>query len=161
MFARALLAFLALPGIVAGVAPALIFSFDPWSSGGLVIGYPVIALGIALLLWCVRDFYVIGKGTLAPWSPPQALVVTGLYRFVRNPMYVSVVTILTGWCLIGGSWILVAYTLVVASLFHLRVTRNEEPWLARKFGADWMPYSAAVNRWLPRMKPWYPDQPEI
>jgi len=161
MFVRALLAFLVLPGVVAGLVPALLFSFDPWRAAGTVVGYPVIAAGGALLLWCVRDFYVIGRGTLAPWSPPQKLVVTGLYRFVRNPMYVSVITILAGWCLIGGSWILLAYMLVVTSLFHRRVTRNEELWLARKFGADWEPYSAAVNRWLPRTKPWYPDQSEL
>ncbi|UCG73718.1 MAG: isoprenylcysteine carboxylmethyltransferase family protein [Chromatiales bacterium] len=160
MFARALLAFLVLPGMVAGVIPAVLFSFDPWRSAGFAAGYVVIAVGVMLLFWCVRDFYVIGKGTLAPWSPPKKLVVTGLYRFVRNPMYVSVITVLAGWCLLGASWVLLVYTLVVASLFHLRVTRNEELWLARKFGADWAPYSAAVNRWLPRATPWYPDRPD-
>ena len=156
MFLRALTAFLALPGMVAGVVPGVIFLLDPWRTGAFRTGYVLIGLGTFLLLWCVRDFYLSGKGTLAPWSPPERLVVVGLYRFVRNPMYVSVVLILLGWSAIGGSFVLAAYTVTVATLFHLRVTRNEELWLQRKFASDWIPYSQGVNRWLPRLTPWYP-----
>jgi protein-S-isoprenylcysteine O-methyltransferase Ste14 len=60
-------------------------------------GFFVLIVGTLGLLWCVRDFYVRGKGTLAPWSPPQNLVVVGLYRYSRNPMYVCVVLVLLGW----------------------------------------------------------------
>lgn len=158
MFGRALFAVLALPGMVAGLVPALIFTFDPWRERSFSIGYLFMSSGIFLLLWCVSDFYVSGKGTLAPWSPPRNLVVVGLYRFLRNPMYVSVLLVLVGWCLIAGSAVLVAYTLFVAMMFHLRVTRNEEPWLERQFGSDWAAYSKAVGRWLPRRKPWYPRE---
>ena len=155
MFGRALIAFLVLPGVVAGLIPAMIFTFDPWRAHGFPMGYVVAGPGVFLLIWCIRDFYVSGKGTLAPWSPPSKLVVVGLYRLLRNPMYVSVLLILAGWCLISGSAVLVAYTVFMATMFHLRVTRNEEPWLEREFGADWAAYSQRVGRWLPRLRPWY------
>jgi protein-S-isoprenylcysteine O-methyltransferase Ste14 len=109
-------------------------------------------IGFLLLLWCVRDFYVSGKGTLAPWDPPKRLVVVGLYRFVRNPMYVAVLTVVAGWSLAFGSRWLGLYLGILAVAFHLRVLFYEEPWLSRQFGADWVAYSKAVPRWLPR--PW-------
>ena len=155
MFARALTAFLVLPGMVGGVLPALIFVIDPWLRSGFSAGYVVIGLGFSLLLWCVRDFYVSGKGTLAPWCPPQNLVVVGLYRFLRNPMYVSVLLVLVGWCIASGSTILIIYTLSIAAMFHLRVLRHEELWLAKEFGEDWWVYSKAVGRWVPRLTPWF------
>lgn len=158
MFLRALAAFLALPGMVAGAIPVIIITFDPWRTGGVQIGYLALGLGLLILLWCVRDFYVSGKGTLAPWSPPKKLVVVGLYRFLRNPMYIGVLLILLGWCTISGSPISVVYLLVVSTMFHRRVTRNEEPWLQRKFGEDWAAYSAGVHRWLPRSRPWHPNE---
>lgn len=158
MLGRALIAFLLLPGVVAGLVPALIFTFDPWRVPGFLVGYPLTGTGVYLLIWCVRDFYVSGKGTLAPWSPPAKLVIVGLYRFLRNPMYLSVLLILIGWCLISGSAVLVAYSAIIATMFHLRVRRSEEPWLEQKFGADWAVYSQAVGRWLPRLKPWYPNE---
>ena len=103
MFRRALLAFLALPGIVAFVVPLLIASADASNRSVSTSGVPVVLTGILLLLWCVRDFFVIGKGTLAPWDPPKRLVMVGLYRHVRNPMYVSVVVLVTGWALVFTS----------------------------------------------------------
>lgn len=96
MLVRALIAFLVLPGVVAFLAPVtwvLLAQPEPRYSMGFVL----IVLGTAMLLWCVRDFYVAGKGTLAPWAPPQHLVVVGLYRYSRNPMYVAVIVILSGW----------------------------------------------------------------
>jgi protein-S-isoprenylcysteine O-methyltransferase Ste14 len=160
MFLRALSAFLVLPGLFGGVLPALIFGFDPWRSGGHSSGYLVIGLGLFLLFWCVRDFYISGKGTLAPWNPPRKLVIVGLYRFHRNPMYIGVLLILTGWCLASGSTILIVYSASIAIMFHLRVIRNEEPWLEEEFGEDWLAYSAAVSRWMPRVTPWFPQQSE-
>jgi len=89
LLARALLAFVACPGIVAIAIPVI------WlraTSQQLVqaLGLLPLAVGFVALLWCVRDFYVSGKGTLAPWAPPRNLVVVGLYRYTRNPMYVAV-----------------------------------------------------------------------
>jgi protein-S-isoprenylcysteine O-methyltransferase Ste14 len=155
MFARALLAFIALPGMVAIVAPPAIASLDPWRGERWTAGAVVLLAGAVVLLWCVRDFYVSGKGTLAPWDPPRRLVVVGLYRFTRNPMYVGVLVMLCGWALYLRSPLLVAYTVALAAAFHARVVTYEEPWCASQFGAHWQAYAAAVPRWLPRRRPWY------
>jgi protein-S-isoprenylcysteine O-methyltransferase Ste14 len=95
-------------------------------------------------------FSAAGKGTLAPWDPPRRLVVVGLYRFTRNPMYVGVLTLVLGWTLLLGSPWLAAYVVVLAAVFHLRTVLYEEPHLARLFGVEWERYRAAVPRWLPR-----------
>ena len=149
MFLRAVIAFLALPGVVALLLPLAIVwnrrpASDPWFSIGLVM----LIAGFALLLWCVRDFYVSGKGTLAPWSPPRNLVVVGLYRYSRNPMYVAVTLMLAGWALCFWSPTLAIYTCFVIVAFHLRVVFGEEPWLARTHGAAWEEYKSKVSRWL-------------
>jgi protein-S-isoprenylcysteine O-methyltransferase Ste14 len=148
MFARALIAFVALPGPVAFVIPAvwLWFSADlrPVHPPGLAF----VAVGCAALLWCVRDFYVAGRGTLAPWAPPERLVIVGLYRYSRNPMYVAVAMTLLGWAVSYGSPALMAYTLVVGVAFHLRVVYGEEPWLARRHGEAWQRYADRVPRWF-------------
>src|SRR4051812_32435188 len=109
---------------------------------------PIVGVGTALLLWCVRDFYVAGRGTLAPWAPPKHLVVVGLYRVSRNPMYVAVLIVLIGWGLVFSSRALAIYAAVVALAVHLRVVTYEEPWLARTFGAEWLAYRRRVPRWL-------------
>ena len=122
LFLRALVAFLALPGMVAGVIPWLIVSAgEPRASGWPWPGRLLMAAGLCILLWCVRDFYVAGKGTLAPWDPPTTLVRAGLYRFTRNPMYVGVLTLVSGWTLSSGSRTLAVYTAGLALAFHLRV----------------------------------------
>ena len=145
-FASALAAFLILPGMIAFVVPLL--WIRPEGSPFLWRGAPVVAIGAALLFWCIRDFYVTGKGTLAPWAPPKRLVIVGLYRFSRNPMYLAVLTILLGWTLAFDSRSLALYTVVVAILFHFRVIINEEPFLARTHGDEWIAYRGAVRRWL-------------
>jgi protein-S-isoprenylcysteine O-methyltransferase Ste14 len=148
MFLRALIAFLALPGVMAFVIPAALL----WSAGQTRIVYPLglmlMAVGLAGLLWCVRDFYVQGQGTLAPWSPPQKLVAVGLYRFSRNPMYVSVTLIILGWAISFASPGVCVYTLCLAVAFQLRIVLGEEPWLARKYGIEWQNYASQVPRWF-------------
>ena len=151
MFVRALFAFLALPGIVAGLVPSVIIFHDWHRHGGFAPGFVLLAIGLVLLLWCVRDFYVAGRGTLAPWAPPRQLVVVGLYRYARNPMYVAVLTIVLGWGLAYTSAALGLYALILAPTFHLRVVLHEEPWLRRQFGTDWSRYATTVPRWLPRL----------
>ena len=150
LFLRALLAFLALPTIVAGLVPWLILRNDYSRTAGTPLGWVVLLFGASVLLWCVRDFYVIGKGTLAPWDPPKKLVMVGLYRFVRNPMYVGVVGFVLGLSLIAGSWRMALYAAVLAVGFHLRVIFYEEPALARLFGIEWHVYRANVHRWWPK-----------
>jgi len=145
LFCRALLAFLALPAMVAGLIPWLL---APRDTAFRAVAWPILMLGVGLLLWCVRDFYRAGHGTLAPWSPPITLVTVGLYRVSRNPMYVAVVLVLIGWAVGFGSPRLTLYAAVVALAFHLRVVTYEEPWLARTFGAAWIAYRSRVPRWF-------------
>ena len=149
MFARALIAFLACPGIVAIAIPIIWLlvlpphapQVQPWGLVPLVVGF-------VALLWCVRDFYVAGKGTLAPWDPPRELVVVGLYRYTRNPMYVAVTLVLLGWSWTLGSLGLLVYAVAVVIAFQLRVVLGEEPWLARTFGNQWRQYASRVPRWF-------------
>jgi protein-S-isoprenylcysteine O-methyltransferase Ste14 len=158
MYLRALFAFIALPGMVAGLIPALLVSADDHRGGGTAFGFVFMVPGLLLLLTCVRDFFVSGRGTLAPWDPPKHLVVVGLYRFVRNPMYVCVLTLLAGWWLVSGSRWIAWYGAAWAVIFHLRVVYHEERWLQRQFGTEWAAYSASVRRWLPRLHPWQQDE---
>lgn len=148
MLGRALFAFLALPGIFAGAIPALIVQAQAQRHGGFKIGYVLTVIGLALLIWCVRDFFVSGRGTLAPWDPPKRLVVVGLYRFTRNPMYVAITLFLCGWILAVGSTGLAIYTAILVVGFHLRVVFYEEPRMEKQFGDEWKTYSASVPRWF-------------
>jgi protein-S-isoprenylcysteine O-methyltransferase Ste14 len=148
VFWRALLAFLACPGIVAYLVPLSMRSLQDAHKQIEPLGWPSVILGSALLLWCVRDFYVKGSGTLAPWAPPTKLVIVGLYRFSRNPMYVSVTLILIGWAVLFQSRSLWIYAGIVWIAFHLRVVLGEEPWLAKVHGDEWRAYAARVPRWL-------------
>jgi protein-S-isoprenylcysteine O-methyltransferase Ste14 len=150
LLTRALFAAAILPGIFAGVVPWLIAARDPWRAGGSGLGALVVGAGIGVLMLCVRDFLVVGRGTLAPWDAPRRLVIVGLYRYVRNPMYVGVLLIILGVALCTGSPLVLAYAAIVAAAFHLRVILYEEPTLARDFPGDWPAYAAKVSRWLPR-----------
>jgi protein-S-isoprenylcysteine O-methyltransferase Ste14 len=146
LFLRALFAFLALPGIVAFVVPLVVLR--PPDRTLTLDGAIVAGLGIVLLLWCVREFYVAGRGTLAPWSPPKHLVTTGLYRYSRNPMYVGVVLTVAGWALAFRSATIGWYALGLVALFHVRVVFFEEPWLAQTHGVEFEAYRSRVRRWF-------------
>lgn len=148
MFWRALAAFLALPGIVAFIVPVLFVEYGPRGWNPLMPGLLPLFAGALLLLWCVREFHVAGKGTLAPWAPPQHLVTSGPYRYSRNPMYVAVSLILLGWAAAFPARGLLIYALAVIAAFHLRIILGEEPWLARTHGAAWEQYRKRVPRWL-------------
>ena len=154
LLVRAILAFLAMPALAGLLAPWLIARGDRWRGSGCSWGAWLAALGAAGLLWCVRDFYVVGRGTLAPWSPPRRLVAVGLYRVVRNPMYVSVLALVAGIAWWWTSPLAAAYCGALAVGFHLRVVLHEEPWLARSFPEEWRAYSTEVRRWVPRLQPW-------
>ncbi|MCI0746278.1 MAG: isoprenylcysteine carboxylmethyltransferase family protein [Verrucomicrobia subdivision 3 bacterium] len=147
-----MLAFLCLPGTFAGMIPLAVIASDRWRGGGSALGIVPLLIGLVILVRCVRDFYVAGKGTLAPWDPPKHLVVIGLYRFVRNPMYVGILLLLAGWAWLAGSPLLIGYMVLLAIAFHLRVVLYEEPRLGRQFGAEWTAYAASVPRWIPRFR---------
>jgi protein-S-isoprenylcysteine O-methyltransferase Ste14 len=113
-------------------------------AGALPIG-----VGAGILFRCIFDFAVVGRGTLAPVDPPKNLVARGLYRYVRNPMYVGVVLILLGEALFFGSIALLWYALGFFGLVHLFVVLYEEPTLRRQFGESYEAYCRTVHRWLP------------
>jgi protein-S-isoprenylcysteine O-methyltransferase Ste14 len=115
-------------------------------------------LGILILLKCAWDFAVVGLGTPAPIDPPKSLVVNGLYRFVRNPMYVGVALVLFSEGLLFSSARLLEYALLVGAGFFLFVVAYEEPTLRKKFGASYQAYCQAVPRWIPRLTPWSPEE---
>ena len=148
---------LLLPGTVTVLIPYWLIS----SSGTSIpsnyqairyLGIPLIWIGAAGLLWSIWEFFSQGRGTLAPVDPPKHLVIRGLYRFVRNPMYVSVVTILLGEAILFRSPAVVIEAGVFLVLAHIFVALYEEPVLRRQFGATYEMYSQTVGRWLPRFR---------
>jgi len=143
---KALVAFVALPGMVAFAVPLLLIA--PPTALNVPVALVTLAPGVLILLRCVRDFYVSGRGTLAPWAPPRQLVITGLYRYTRNPMYVGVLLILAAWAACFRSLPLAVYAFAVAVAFHIRVVVGEEPTLARSFGEEWDRYRQQVPRWI-------------
>ena len=121
-----------------------------------IIGALLIAAGLPVLLDSFARFAIQGLGTPAPIAPPQRLVVTGLYRWVRNPMYVAVALLIFGQGLLFGSVRLLQYGLLVWLAFSAFVVLYEEPALSRKFGKEYEEYCVQVPRWIPRLKPLKP-----
>jgi len=147
------------PGIVAGYMPWLICR---WHLGApllgvsvlRIVGVALIAAGLPLLLDSIARFALQGLGTPAPVMPTRHLVVTGLYRYVRNPMYVSVLALSFGQGLLFGSIRVLEYGLAVWAGFFLFVLFYEEPTLRRTFGSEYEVFCANVPRWIPRLHPW-------
>ena len=140
------------PGTVAAGVPALIVLLADEEAADaplLAAGIAVIAIGLAGFAWCVFDFLARGRGTPAPYEAPTELVVSGLYRVIRNPMYVSLIVVLAGEALLFASLWLALWSVVLFVAFHARVVVYEEPTLARTFGASWERYREATPRWLP------------
>ncbi len=115
-------------------------------------GFPLIVIGAAGLLWCIWEFFAQGRGTLAPVDPPKHLVVRGPYRYVRNPMYVAVVTTLIGEAIFFISLPILIEAAVFIILAHIFVVGYEEPTLRRQFGESYGIYSQTVGRWIPRYR---------
>jgi protein-S-isoprenylcysteine O-methyltransferase Ste14 len=147
---------LLLPGLFAG--------YLPWRFFGLahvrvslqnplhLLGLLCIGLGAVLLGSCIWEFARTGRGTLAPVDPPRELVVRGLYRYVRNPMYLSVTVIVLGELLLTWSRPLLVYWAVWFVAVNLFVIGYEEPTLRRRFGVAYERYTQGVGRWLPRFR---------
>jgi len=152
---RSILFTLLLPGTVTVAVPYLIVHRShaaQFENGTLWhwFGLLPISAGVAVVLWCICDFAVFGRGTLAPVDPPKQLVVRGPYRYVRNPMYVGVVSILLGEALLFQSLPLVVYTILYFVAAHSFVVLYEEPALQCKFGESYELYCRRVHRWFPR-----------
>lgn len=150
--------------------PSIVLFFVPWAITRLRIpagepgaqrgaGALLIALGLVPLFESIARFVRVGRGSLVPTVPTERLVVSGLYRYVRNPMYVGVLTALTGEALLFSSRSLLVEWAVVWLFFHLFVLLYEEPRLASTYPAEYALYRAHVRRWLPRFTPWRGARP--
>jgi protein-S-isoprenylcysteine O-methyltransferase Ste14 len=164
---RVAVAILALPFAVTVVLPAIILAgagtsdwglHGLWRAATVVAGVALIAVGMGLFVATVRLFASIGRGTLAPWDPPDQLVVGGPYRYLRHPMIAGVALVLAGEALaLGATGIAIELGLFVA-INAVYLPLVEEPALVRRFGADYRRYMEQVPRWLPRLPPWEPEQ---
>jgi len=123
-----------------------------------IFGAALIAAGAAVVLDSFARFALQGLGTPAPVFPTRRLIITGFYRYVRNPMYVAVVAIILGQGLLFGNVVLLGYGTLGWLVCYLFVVLYEEPTLRASFGPDYERFRAAVPRWIPRMSPW-PNPP--
>lgn len=145
---------LIVPGFVVGFIPIKIL-LPGWEicalniPHGRYIGVLFLVLGGAVYARCVWDFAWTGKGTPAPIDPPRTLIVGGLYRYVRNPMYVGILTILLGEAIFLESTTLCVYTISIWGMFNVFILVYEEPHLRAVFGASYVRYSSQVPRWIP------------
>jgi protein-S-isoprenylcysteine O-methyltransferase Ste14 len=148
------------PGSVAGLIP---WTLTRWQPGGArllplqVIGGLLLFAGAGVLLHAFARFVWEGIGTPAPMAPTDKLVVGGLYRFVRNPMYIAVVAAVLGEALLLARPILIGYGVFVALAQAAFVRVYEEPTLRRRFGVQYDRYCENVPAWLPRLRPWRED----
>jgi len=152
--------FAAAPGVVAGVVP---WALTGWRTGGSgpppaarLAGWALVAAGGAVLVAAFVRFAREGRGTPAPVAPTEVLVVGGLYRYVRNPMYLAVLSVVAGQALVLWRPVLLAYGAALAVAFVAFVLGYEEPTLRRRYGAGYDRYRAAVPGWWPRLHPWTP-----
>ena len=141
------------PTIVAGLIPWLL---TRWQSDHpplvlRVAGVALLAAGGALVLETTARFALQGRGTPAPFAPPERFVARGSYRVTRNPMYVGVLALIIGQALLLGRDVLLLWAGAAAGLFHLFVVFHEEPELRKRFGEDYETYRARVGRWLPKL----------
>lgn len=154
LFLRNLFFTILQPGLVAGLIPFWIIGFrtnnifdEAWWWPHYV-GTIIFMIGFVIMLWCIMSFAVRGKGTLSPIDPTKNLVVSGLYKYSRNPMYVGVILILIGEALFFQSVELWIYSLLVLIAFNTFAIVVEEPRLRRDFGEEYIRYCARVRRWI-------------
>ena len=153
--------FVVAPGVVVGLVPWALT--DGWNAEDtwaplVVLGAVLLAAGLFVLVQAFVRFVVEGIGTPAPVAPTEHLVVGGLYRHVRNPMYLALGAIVAGQALILGRPALLLYGAVVLAVTATFARLYEEPALRQQFGAEYEAYRRAVPGWRPRLRPWHPDQ---
>lgn len=147
---------LLVPGFLLGVVPVLVIPqiFGPTFPSGfwLWLAIPFWLIKIAFIVWCGMDFVREGHGTPIPLEPPKRLVVSGLYQYVRNPMYVGVLLIQAGTIFWFGTLVQLIYWFFLFIGFTLFIRANEEPHLRKTFGVAYEVYCQSVPRWIPRRK---------
>ena len=153
LFLKNLLFTLAVPGTIGVYVPLVLARGRPPALGLVfLLALALLATGGVIYAWCVWDFAVFGRGTPAPIDAPKKLVVRGLYRYTRNPIYVGVLTVLLGWAVMFRGTVLLVYAFCVAICFHLFVVLYEERHLQKEFGGEYDDYRRRVSRWLPRLR---------
>jgi protein-S-isoprenylcysteine O-methyltransferase Ste14 len=155
--------FALVPATVAGLVPWWLTGWRPARPLAelvplRVLGGMLVLVGAGALVHAFVRFVVEGLGTPAPVAPTERLVVGGLYRYVRNPMYLAVLAAILGQALLLWQSVLVPYAAVVALAFVLFVLGYEQPSLQRQFGAQYEAYRQAVPAWWPRLRPWRPER---
>ena len=121
-----------------------------------IVGILFLLLGAVIYFWCAWDFASKGMGTPAPIDAPKKLVINGLYRFVRNPMYLGVFSLILSQAMQHYSQPILIYFLFVFACFHLFILLYEEPHLKKVFGKEYDDYCQNVRRWIPRLSPYRP-----
>ena len=121
------------------------------------IGLIIMAIGLFLLVMTVGTFIRVGKGTLAPWSPPKKLVFVGMYSYVRNPMITGVLIVLTGESIAILSFNIFIEAIIFFIIYNIFFVIYEEPNLQKRFGDEYLDYKRNVPRWIPRLKPYNSD----
>jgi protein-S-isoprenylcysteine O-methyltransferase Ste14 len=150
LFLKNLLFTVFVPGIVAGYMPYFLTRNQVAYSGmSKTIAFIAFLIGSSIYLWCVWNFATFGRGTPAPIDAPKKLVVRGLYRYTRNPMYLGVLTTIIGWSILYHSLNVFLYALLVAFIFNLMIFFYEEPHLREIFGDEYKAYCSRVARWIP------------
>jgi len=156
----------AVPGVLAGLLPWWVTHWElrpPFFGLELTraVGVVLIILGVPELVGSFARFALQGLGTPAPIAPTRHLVVTGLYRYVRNPMYLAVAAIILGQALLLADWRLTFYAALFLLVCHLFVVTYEEPTLQQTFGAEYEAYRTNVPRWIPRRTPWARNEERV
>ncbi len=150
--------FLLVPSVAGGLIPWWLTGWrvaEPrWPGEVRALGGLVLLAGATAVVHCFTRFVVEGAGTPAPIAPPEHLVVGGLYRNVRNPMYLGALAVVTGQALLLCQCVLLLYAAAMLVVFTSFVRWYEEPTLVRKFGAEYEAYRRAVPGWWPRLRPW-------
>lgn len=141
-------------GLFGLYVPLAFFRTGPQIETGVIAFFaiPLWFVGTLVVLRCFWDFTFKGHGTPAPIDPPRELVVTGFYRYVRNPIYIGVLSIFLGYFLWFGYLALLIYTVLAFIGVHAFIVLYEEPILKKKFGAAYEEYLKRVPRWIPRFK---------
>lgn len=129
--------------------------------GRTISGSLFICFGLLLMILTIQLFYRIGKGTLAPWDPTRKLVTSSLYRYVRNPMIQGVLFVLIGEAMFFASSNIGIEALLFFVINTVYFILFEEPGLVRRFGDEYIEYKKHVPRWIPRTKPWKPDEKQV
>ncbi len=153
--------------LVSFILPVTVLIIIPWfieddyhleGLRSIIPGIIFICVGILVIIKTIQVFIMIGKGTLAPWDPTRNIVTVSLYGYVRNPMILGVFIVLIGESITFTSLSIAVWTIAFFIINTVYFIVSEEPGLEKRFGKEYIEYKNNVPRWIPRLKPWIPDE---